>query len=82
MLVFAAACVGMLLFGIVMLTLGSTLPEIMKRYQLDDVSAGTLASLLPAGILAGSLIFGPVVDRFSYKYLLVLNTVLIALGKY
>ncbi|MCB0670128.1 MAG: MFS transporter [Saprospiraceae bacterium] len=78
--VFAAACVGMLLFGIVMLSLGSTLPEITRKYQLDDVSAGSLASLLPTGILVGSLIFGPIVDRFSYKYLLVLCSVIIAIG--
>lgn len=78
--VFAAACMGMLLFGIVMLSLGSTLPEITRKYHLDDVSAGSLASLLPLGILVGSLIFGPIVDRFSYKYLLILCSVFIALG--
>ena len=80
--VFAAACIGMLLFGIVMLTLGSTLPDIMRKYVLDDVNAGTLASLLPTGILIGSLIFGPIVDRFSYQYLLVCSSLLVALGIY
>jgi MFS transporter, FHS family, glucose/mannose:H+ symporter len=80
--VFAAACLGMLLFGIVMLTLGSTLPEIMSKYQLDDLNAGSLASLLPSGILLGSLIFGPIVDRFSYKYLLVLCSLAVSLGMF
>lgn len=80
--VFIAACAGMLLFGIVMLTLGSSLPEIIKKYVLDDVSAGSLASLLPTGILLGSLLFGPIVDRFSYQYLLVVCTLLISSGMY
>lgn len=80
--VFAAACAGMLLFGIVMLTLGSSLPEIIKKYVLDDLSAGSLASLLPTGILLGSLLFGPIVDRFSYKYLLVVCTLLISSGMF
>jgi FHS family glucose/mannose:H+ symporter-like MFS transporter len=79
-LVFAAACAGMLLFGIVMLSLGSLLPALCAKFSLDTVSAGTLATLLPFGILAGSLLFGPVVDRFGYKTLLAVCTVLVALS--
>ncbi len=70
----------MLLFGIVMLTLGSVLPDLMSRYRLDEVAAGSLASLLPAGIMFGSLVFGPIVDRFSYKYLLAFSALAIAGG--
>jgi MFS transporter, FHS family, glucose/mannose:H+ symporter len=70
-LVFAAACLGMLLFGVSLITLGSIATELQRRYSLDAVDTGTLFSILPFGILAGSFIFGPVVDRFGYKLLLV-----------
>ena len=70
-LVFAAACLGMLLFGIVFLSLGSVNNMLAERFKLDDAAIGTLTALLPFGILVGSLIFGPVVDRFGYRWMLV-----------
>ncbi len=69
--VFAAACLGMLLFGIVFLSLGSVNNMLAERFHLDDQSIGTLTALLPFGILTGSLIFGSIVDRFGYRWLLV-----------
>src|SRR6185295_1688753 len=69
--VFAAACLGMLLFGIVFLSLGSVINMLASRFDLDDLAIGTLTALLPFGILVGSLIFGPVVDRFGYRWMLV-----------
>ncbi len=78
--VFSNACTGMLMFGMVIITLGSILPELAAKFQLDEVRTGTLTSLLPVGILLGSLIFGPVVDRYSYKYLLVACSILIVIG--
>ena len=78
--VFAAACLGMLLFGIVMISLGSILPELMTKYGLDERQAGALASLLPFGVLAGSLLFGPIVDRYSYRGLLIISALLILAG--
>lgn len=79
-LVFIAACLGMLLFGIVMITLGSTLPDLTARYQLTDMEAGSMFSVLPLGILAGSLIFGPIADRYGYQGLLIANALLILIG--
>jgi FHS family glucose/mannose:H+ symporter-like MFS transporter len=79
-LVFAAACAGMFLFGIVMISLGSLLPTLTSKFALNEVAAGSLASLLPFGILAGSLVFGPVVDRYGYKSLLAVCTVLVFLS--
>jgi fucose permease len=79
-LVFAAACVGMLLFGIVLTTLGAVLPSIIERLGLDRTEAGSLLALMSLGILAGSLVFGPVVDRRGYKGMLAAAVVLIALG--
>jgi len=70
-LVFAAACLGMLLFGIVFLSLGSANNLLAERLQLDNAAIGTLTALLPFGILLGSLVFGPVVDRFGYRGMLV-----------
>jgi MFS transporter, FHS family, glucose/mannose:H+ symporter len=71
-LVFAAACLGMLLFGIVFLSLGSVNNMLAHRFQLDNNQIGTLTALLPLGILVGSLVFGPIVDRFGYKWLLII----------
>ena len=79
-LVFAAACLGMLLFGIVFLSLGSVNNMLAERFHLDDNGIGTLTFLLPFGILAGSLIFGPVVDRFGYKWMLIICSLLVMLG--
>ena len=79
-LVFAAACLGMLLFGIVFLSLGSVNNMLTERFRLDDNGIGTLTALLPFGILAGSLVFGPIVDRFGYKWLLTVCAGLVLVG--
>jgi fucose permease len=69
-IVFWAACFGMLLFGVGLITLGSIAPDLKTKFHLDDLSAGTLFSILPIGILAGSLLFGPVCDRYGYKLIM------------
>jgi MFS family permease len=78
--VFAAACAGMLLFGIVFLSLGSVNNMLAERFQLDNNAIGTLTALLPFGILAGSLLFGPVVDRFGYRGMLVAAALVVGAG--
>ena len=65
--VFAAACLGMLLFGVTLTTLGAVLPPLIVRYGLEKADAGSLLALMSLGILAGSLVFGPVVDRYGYR---------------
>ncbi len=79
-LVFGAACLGMLLFGIVFLSLGSVNNMLAERFHLDNNGIGTLTALLPLGILAGSLIFGPIVDRFGYKWMLIVCALLVMAG--
>lgn len=76
--VFTVACLAMLLFGLVVMALGSVLPVLIKNFALNETEAGLLTSILPTGVLAGSLIFGPIVDRYSYRiFLMVCNLVII-----
>jgi FHS family glucose/mannose:H+ symporter-like MFS transporter len=79
-LVFSAACAGMFLFGITLITLGSVATDLRSKFQLSGTDAGTLFSILPLGILTGSLIFGPVCDRYGYKYLLILACIAMFAG--
>lgn len=78
--VFAAACIGMLFFGVALLSMGSLLPAIAGRFQLDSLATGALVSILPFGVLSGSVVFGPVVDRFGYKLLLVVSALVMIAG--
>jgi fucose permease len=77
---FVCACLGLLAFGIVLTTLGAVLPTIIERFGIDKAQAGALFLLMTFGILAGSLVFGPLVDRYGYKGILLAATVLIFFG--
>jgi len=70
-LAFIAAYSGIFIFGICAVSVGLILPDVITKYSISEIEAGVVASLLPFGILAGSFIFGPVVDRYGYKYLLI-----------
>ncbi len=75
-----AACLSIFLFGTGLITLGAVAPELKQRFLLDDMSAGTLFSILPLGILTGSLLFGPIADRFGYRLLLSVSCLLMFVG--
>jgi fucose permease len=77
---FACACLGLLAFGIVLTTLGAVLPSIIERFGIDKAQAGALFLVMTLGILAGSLVFGPMVDRYGYKGILLVAAILIFLG--
>lgn len=79
-LVFTAACIGMCFFGVSMITLGSVLPSLVAKLGLSGLQATSLATFLPLGMLVGSLIFGPVVDRFGHKALLIPSCAVVLLG--
>lgn len=79
-LVFTAACIGMCFFGISMITLGSVLPALTAKLGLDNLQATALVAFLPLGMLAGSLVFGPIVDRFGHKALLIPSCIIVLLG--
>ena len=78
--VFWSCCLGLLLFGIALTTLGSIVPDLREKFQLDDIAAGTLFSILPFGILAGSLLFGPVADKYGFRILMTVSCILLAAG--
>lgn len=78
--VFSAACIGMLFFGVSLISIGTLLPSLTTKFQLDDIAAGSLVSLLPIGILLGSLLFGPVVDKYGYKFPLIISSLLVIAG--
>jgi MFS transporter, FHS family, glucose/mannose:H+ symporter len=77
---FACACLGMLAFGIVLTTLGAVLPSVIVRFGIDKAAAGALFLLMTFGILAGSLVFGPIVDRHGYRGMLAAATAFIIVG--
>lgn len=78
--VFWAACAGILLFGIGLITLGSVAPDLRAKFDMDELTSGTLFSIMPIGILTGSLVFGPICDKFGYKLLLIISCMLLFVG--
>jgi len=78
--VYVSACLGMTFFGIAFIVMGSVLPSVTVKYSLDTVGASLLVTFLPIGVLLGSLIFGPIVDRFGYKNLLMISAFITASG--
>lgn len=72
-LVFTAACAGLAFFGVTMLALGPVLSHLGE-------GANALPATLSVGIIAGTVIFGPVVDKFGYKGLLVAGSVMALCG--
>ena len=74
--VFAAACIGLLLFGIMLITQGAILPSLKEKFRMNEIISGKLVALLPIGIIAGSLVFGPIADRYGYKMMFILTTLL------
>lgn len=77
---FTLACAGMLVFGVVLTSLGAVLPEITERFGVSKAAAGSLFTLLSLGILVGSLVFGPWVDRAGYRIPLAAGIAVVAMG--
>lgn len=78
--VFTAACIGMCFFGVSMITLGAMLPTLTATFGLSDGEVTSLATLLPIAMLGGSVVFGPIVDRFGHKVMLVGNCAIVLAG--
>lgn len=78
--VFIAACIGLLLFGVMLITLGSILPSLVSKFGLNEIASGKLVSILPIGIIAGSVVFGPIADRYGYKMMFIITTLLMIMA--
>ena len=63
-------------FGMAMLSMA----PILGRLNELVAGANALPSTMSLGILLGTVIFGPVVDRFGYKWLMVIASVLTLAG--
>lgn len=74
--VFVAACAGMAFFGVTMLSLGPILGQLSSIVE----GASSLPSIMSVGIILGTVLFGPVVDRFGYKWLLIISSLLSLAG--
>lgn len=74
--VFVAACAGMAFFGVTMLSLAPILGPLNESVQ----GANALPSTMSMGIIAGTVLFGPVVDKFGYKWLLIISSILALAG--
>ena len=72
-LVFIACCAGLAFFGVTMLALGPILSHLGE-------GANALPATLSIGIIIGTVVFGPVMDKFGYKGLLVIGAVMALLG--
>ncbi|HTN69080.1 MAG TPA: MFS transporter [Dysgonamonadaceae bacterium] len=77
---FISVFAGILLFGISMVMIGSVLPLLKSRLGLSDIVAGGLFSILPFGLLIGSISFGPISDRYGYRWVLFTACLFLAIG--
>ena len=77
---FMAACFGMMFFGITMVALGSVLPSLSERLMLTVANKATLAFTLTASILVGSMLFGPICDRYGHRWLFMSSCCSVLLG--
>ncbi|HKN68271.1 MAG TPA: MFS transporter, partial [Gemmatimonadaceae bacterium] len=77
---FAIACLGLLTFGVVFTTLGAVLPQVSERFGIGKAAEGSLLTLSTFGVVLGSLVFGPIVDRWGYKEMLVSSTAIVIVG--
>lgn len=71
---------GAFVFGVVMASLGALLPGLIEKIGFDKASAGALFLAMNFAMLVGSLIFGPVCDRFGFRLLLLVSTLMVGVA--
>jgi len=77
---FIAAGTVMMLFGFTMVVIGTINDFLTIEYKVDKMFIGFCASMLSFGILIGSFTFGSIVDRFGYKWIMLLGVLMIFCG--
>jgi len=79
---FGGACAAMFLHGIVLAILGTLfgLPEMRARLHVDLVQQGDVFLALFVGVLASTIIAGPVIDSFGNKLVLATCATLVMLA--
>ena len=66
----------MAFFGVAMLSLGAIMPPLVRAVP----QAIGLPMYMSIGIILGTVIFGPIMDRYGYKWLLVLSSLIMLAG--
>ncbi len=79
---FAAACAGMFIFGVVLALLGTLfgLPTMRDRLGVNLAQQGDLFLLLFAGVCVATVAVGPLIDRFGNKLVLLVSAILVTLA--
>ena len=70
------AYLGCAFFGVTMLSLGVILPPLQKLMP----EALALPPIISVGIITGTILFGPIMDKYGYKWLLAGATVFLLIG--
>ncbi len=71
-----AAYLGCAFFGVTMLSLGVILPPLQKLMP----EALALPPIISVGIITGTILFGPIMDKYGYKWLLTGATIFLLVG--
>ena len=69
---------ALLVFGVLLVLVGSNIAELAAAMQLDMEQIGLLGATLSVGIGSGVLLAGPLVDRFPRRPMLVASLALTA----
>lgn len=79
---FAGACAGMFVFGIVLALLGTIfgLPVIRERLGVNLAQQGDIFLALFFGVFLSTILVGPIIDRFGNKPVLVIGAALVAVA--
>ena len=79
-LLLVAACLAIIMFGITCVAIGTISEYLTNSFSVDKIFIGLLASLFATGALIGSVSFGPIVDRFGYKFILIISLLFLLSG--
>ncbi|MCI2122355.1 MAG: MFS transporter [Bacteroidales bacterium] len=75
---YVASAVAIFFFGMEFIVLGTILPILKETMAKNQIAL--LATLLPLGVLVGSMLFGPIQDNRGYKIVLVSFTAIGIVG--